>query len=532
MRVYKLLVLLLLSPIGLAAYPLEIDYVSVFAQSKAPSPGCSIAVARDGMQVSSFQYGQANLEYGIEITADTVFNVGSVSKQFTAAAIGRLILDGKIATDSEIQNLLPDLPAYMHGITVDHLVRHTSGIRDSIPLVILKGYDWFDALPISSPMEILGKQRALNFQPGSAYVYSNSGYYLLWQIVEAASGSSLQEYTNTHLFEPAGMTSTLFRTDLRLIENRAMSYERKGNRWHNVFMRSTTAGAGGLYTTSSDLLRWRWFLHQPENKELSELLHTTSRLSDGTPDAYAYGISNVSYRGKQSLLHSGSAGGYRATLSEFPADNLVIAIACNRADISALSEAVLLAHQLIPELKPVVASQGDSKQKKSQYVGTYEIYPGVTMEIELGKADQLHVAAGGAAEPLEKIATDHYWNTISQAEFSFSRSESGKIDGINDSLHALERFLPKIPPEQPFDSKEYVGRYMSAELEVVYELKMDGDALQVRRPYTPPRQLISRKLDELEARGMRLFFRRDDQNQIVGFSMDGFRFNGIIFEKL
>ena len=124
----------------------EINYQSIFPTVKEPSPGCSIAVGKDEEQFSSFQFGQANIEHGIEITENTVFNVGSVSKQFTAAAVGKLILEGKLSAESEIQEILTDLPEYMHGITVIQLVRHTSGIRDSIPLVILKGFDWFDAL--------------------------------------------------------------------------------------------------------------------------------------------------------------------------------------------------------------------------------------------------------------------------------------------------------------------------------------------------------------------------------------------------
>ncbi len=220
---------------------------AIFAKvSDAHAPGCSVGVFRGGEIVFEKGYGAADLEWGERNGPATPFNIGSMSKQFTAASILLLASEGKLARTDDVRKYIPELPDYGEVITLDHLLHHTSGIRDFGLLFGLSDWDKDGRDTVSDVLAVLAKQKRLNFAPGTSYSYSNSGYVLLGEVVKHASGRSLAEFAKERIFEPLGMTDTLVKDDAtRVIPLRAAGYEkRKDGAFHTRMGLSSSSGSG------------------------------------------------------------------------------------------------------------------------------------------------------------------------------------------------------------------------------------------------------------------------------------------------
>ncbi|MBK7598693.1 MAG: serine hydrolase [Acidobacteria bacterium] len=231
----------------------------VFRQYDKPgSPGCSLAVVRDGKVVYKHGYGYANLEYDIPISPSTVFHVASVSKQFTAFAITLLASEGRLKLDDDIRKYLPEVPDFGKTITIKHLIYHTSGLRDQWELLAMAGWRLDDVITKEHILKIIRNEKELNFEPGAEHLYCNSGYTLLAVIVERVSGQSFRQFTNDRIFKPLGMANTHFHDDHEMIvKNRAYSYQpEKAGGFKLSALNYANAGATSLFTTAEDMTRW------------------------------------------------------------------------------------------------------------------------------------------------------------------------------------------------------------------------------------------------------------------------------------
>src|ERR1700682_510122 len=201
----------------------------VFADlTKAGSPGCALGVYRDGKILYSKGYGLANLEERVPISPQTVFDIGSTSKQFSAASILLLEKQGKLSVNDDVRKHIPELPDYGQKITILQLLNHTSGLRDYLTLMELAGINTDSVTTDEDALALIERQKALNFAPGSDWLYSNTGFFLLSIIVKRASGKTLREFAAENLFTPLEMTHTQFRDDhASLIANRALAYDEK-----------------------------------------------------------------------------------------------------------------------------------------------------------------------------------------------------------------------------------------------------------------------------------------------------------------
>ena len=270
----------------------------LFAERVASEePGCAVGVARADTILYTRGYGIANLDYNLPVTPETVFDVGSVTKQFTAASIVLLSLDGALSLDDDIGDHLPELPDYEHPITIRHLLHHTSGIRDYLNLMALGGREFYAPISHQDIVELMAQQRALNSMPGERYSYSNTGYMLLATIVERVSGHTYGTFARERIFDPLHMTASfLYENAERVVPNRATGYapdEHGGYRMvHNYAF--ATAGDGQLYTTVGDLLRWSDALmsNQVAGPELGTVMLSPGALANG--DALGYGTGQPS----------------------------------------------------------------------------------------------------------------------------------------------------------------------------------------------------------------------------------------------
>ena len=299
------------------------------------APGCAVAVERAGQPVLTRAYGMADLEHGIRNSADTVFEAGSVSKQFTAAAVLALVDAGKLKLDTDVRTIIPELPDYGQVITVDQLLNHTSGLRDWGAVLGLAGWPRTSRINTQNDfLVVAAKQKALNYEPGAESSYTNTGYNLLTEIVRRVSGKTLAEYSLETFFVPLGMTHTQWRDDFRrVVPGRAQAYDRKGGRYEQDMPFENAYGNGGLLTTVGDLLIWNRALDSGKlGKFVTTKLSERSTLRDGRKITYGRGLFNYVFKGAEEIAHSGATAGYRAWLGRYPAHKLSVALLCNAAN--------------------------------------------------------------------------------------------------------------------------------------------------------------------------------------------------------
>ena len=325
----------------------------VFAQWTKESPGCAVGVAQRGQVLLTRGYGMANLETGTSITAETIFESGSVAKQFTAAATLLLMSDGKLRLDDRVQKYLPELPEYGRPLTIRHLLSHTSGLREWSNLVAVDG--WARGSRVHTQDELLDavfSQKEVNYPVGDHYSYTNSGFGLLVTIIERVSGMPFARFTSERLFKPLGMTQTSWRDDFeRIVAGRAQAYSRRGNGWALEMPFENVVGPGGMLTTVGDWLKWNDALDRRTlGGWLVDSLESQATLTSGRKISYAMGLTVNDWRGQREVSHSGSTGGYSTYLMRVPARGVSVAVLCNASGSNATSFARQMAEALVPGL--------------------------------------------------------------------------------------------------------------------------------------------------------------------------------------
>ncbi len=315
------------------------------AYDRTDSPGCALGVIHDGALVYARGYGMANLDLGVALGPTSVFRIGSTSKQFTAAAMVLAEQEGALSLDDDIRTYLPELPDYASSITIRMLLHHTSGIRDYLTLAYLAGLrddDWYTD---EEALDLIARQHTTNFPPGTEHLYSNSGYFLLSQIIRRATGSSLRAYAEAHIFRPLGMTHTHFHDDhTEIVPNRASGYARDGGGFRISMTTLDMVGDGGVFTSIEDLVAWDRNFYEPRvgGPAFVEAMLSRGVLADGDTLDYALGLSHGVYRGLPVVEHGGAFVGFRAQLMRFPGQRFSVACLCNLASTNptALAHAV------------------------------------------------------------------------------------------------------------------------------------------------------------------------------------------------
>jgi CubicO group peptidase (beta-lactamase class C family) len=378
----------------------------VFADlTKAGSPGCAVGVYRNGRVSYSKGYGLANIEEDVPITPQTVFDIGSTSKQFTATSILLLEKQGKLSVNDDVRKYIPELPDYGPKITILHLLNHTSGLRDYLTLMDLAGINTDSVTTDEDALQIITRQKALNFAPGSDWLYSNTGFFLLSIIVKRVSGKTLREFAAENIFSPLGMTHTQFRDDhTALIPNRAMAYdpkELKDGYTLNVSYFEQT-GDGAVHTSVEDLLKWdeNFYSGQVGGRDFLAELQEPGKLNSGKVLDYAKGLRIADYRGLHTVSHGGSWGGYRAELLRFPEQHFSVACLCNRGDAATTRRAHQVADIYLgglmkaKEEKKTVSKEASEKKEIALSAEQLRGYTGEYWSDELGVSYRLGIVDG------------------------------------------------------------------------------------------------------------------------------------------
>jgi CubicO group peptidase (beta-lactamase class C family) len=305
---------------------------ALLAPFAAPgSPGCTIGLVRDGALVLHRSAGLASIEHGVPIGRDTTFRIASVTKQFICAAVLLLAQDGALSPDDDIAALIPELPDFGARITLDHLMRNTSGIRDMLELARLGGLDLASAAGSDDLLAMIGRQRGLNFAPGSRFLYSNSGFFLLGLAVERVAGMPLGAFLHSRIFAPLGMTRTRFTpltTDI--VPGLATGYLPKDGGFIRAAHGFALGGEGGLVSYVEDLAIWARAMETGRigGPALVEALHHRQPFTSGALNLYARGLEAGEHRGVPTIGHGGLWPGYKTAFLRAPAERLAaIAIA-------------------------------------------------------------------------------------------------------------------------------------------------------------------------------------------------------------
>src|SRR4051812_22947899 len=310
----------------------------VFADLQKPgSPGCALAVLKNGHTVYGKGYGLASVELNAPITPQTIFDLGSTSKQFTAASILLLEQEGKLSVNDDVRKYIPELPDYSKStgrpITILHLLNHTSGLRDYLSLLQLSGANIDSVTTDDDALALIIRQKALNFPPGSDWVYSNTGYFLLSVIVKRVSGMTLREFASRSIFQPLEMTHTNFRDDhTMLIPGRALAYDPGDKGAYKLDVSYfEQLGDGAVHTSVEDLAKWdeNFYSARVGGKPLIDRLQEPGKLTSGKVLDYAKGLFIQETRGLHTVRHGGAWGGYRAELLRFPEQHFSVVCLCN-----------------------------------------------------------------------------------------------------------------------------------------------------------------------------------------------------------
>lgn len=481
---------------------------SIFTKFAEPgSPGCALAIMKDGQIIYRKGYGLANIEHNVPVIPSTVFNIGSESKQFTAFAILLLADAGKLDLDDDMRTHLPEMHDFGETVTLRHLIHHTSGIRDTFPpLVELAGYLHEDVITHETQWALLKAQRDLNFKPGDEHSYSNANYALLAQIVQRVSGQPFARFCQERIFDPLGMTSTCIQDfHLTLIKNRAASYyyDEETGRTMNAPVTSSEIGSTSVYTTVEDLALWdeNYYTGKVGGKALIEQMLQTMPLNDGSQNTYAFGLFLDNYRGLKTVEHGGNHGGYCAYLMRFPEQHFSVVTLSNLFTWSLKPLNLQVADLYLQDAfvqEPVaedkiadgpVTIQLTNAQLQSK-VGQYFDAGRVRLRSVEMKEGKLHYVIW---DLLPISENEFVLDGETQVKARFVPATGDTPDQLwiinNDATFKYNRVEPVQPT--PEELQQYVGLYFSPELNQYWTIVLDGDTLMVRRrrpdnhPLTP-----------------------------------------------
>jgi CubicO group peptidase (beta-lactamase class C family) len=513
---------------------------------RTDAPGCVLGVNRGGQPLYRRGYGMASLEFGVPMHEHSVVESGSVAKQFTAGAIVHLALAGKLSLEDPVRKHVPELPEYdpASPITIRMLLNHTSGLRDMWTLFTVAGQTMGSVLfRMEQALEMVYRQRELNFPPNTQYLYSNSGYLLLAEIVRRVSGKSLADYSAENIFRPLGMTRTQWRNDWnRLVPGRVTAYggnPTDGWRVEMPFM--SVYGAGGLLSTVGDMLAWNDNLDSPTvgGRAWVDSLERPGKLTSGRTIDYALGLIIGKYRGEREVQHTGATGGYRTYLGRLPDRKLSLAVLCNFG--SANPE--LLAHRVAdvfigPQPAAVTASaagpagNGAGAADLAPYTGRFRA-PTTEELLSLSVKDDRLVAFGGAVR-LTMVGPDRFTAGDATA-LIFHRDAGARVNGaslvmVDRDTTRYERVDP--PRSVPAEIAGFAGDFYSAELDVTYQLRANDTTLMLRIPGQAEVALARTAAESFSGpMGTGFRFSRGKSNRIDGFALFAGRVRNLRFTK-
>lgn len=450
---------------------------AIFAQWSTNAPGGALTVVRQGQTLYNRAFGMADLEHNIPNTPETVFEAGSVSKQFTAAAILLLVQDGKLSLDDDIRKYVPEIPNYGSLIKIRHLMNHTSGLRDWGSVAGVSGWPrGRRTYTHAHALEILSRQKSLNFPPGDQYNYCNSGYNLMAIIVDRVSGMAFADFCQQRIFGPLGMKNTQWRDDYRkIVPNRAIAYSGYPHYLQNMPF-EMVHGNGGLLTTTGDLMIWNqnYKSQQIGGRPLAEQQQVRGVLNHGITIGYAAGLNIGAYNGVKEISHSGATAGYRAWLAYYPEKDLSIAFLSNTANANPVFIGAEVAKVFFGERQsnaPMLGTIVPDEAALQAKAGLYRSVRSDDVFVELEVKDGLLKTKGG--QVLQATGENVFYQGSSRLEFAGQKYIQHSANGDTVTFAKKAAYQPTEVQLQSL-----VGLYRSDEADATYEIRLKNGALE------------------------------------------------------
>ena len=519
---------------------------ALFAQwDTTTSPGCILAVIKDGEFLYQRGYGMADLERGLAISTESIFDIGSTGKQFTVTVIAILVNQGLLSLDDPIRKHIPEMLDYADQITIRHLIHHTSGLRDYLTLLELRGLPMENIYAEDFLLDLIVRQKRLNFKPGREYLYSNSGYFLLGTIAQRVTGKHITELIKEFILEPLGMRHTTFNKDYRpIVKNRAMSYDNgeiEGT-FINALALSGGFGDGALLTCVDDLLLWdRNFYDNKLNNsqpDLIERLHETGKLNNGKSINYAFGLEVTEYRGQKVVMHGGGWAGYRSEMMRFPDQRITFICLTN---LGSMDPSILCQRVADIFLEDVLKPEQAAQKRKSNGAGTPNIQPEKFVGVYQGKFLTFEVFSkdgglfftnGNREFPLNPIGDRKFQIAAFPVFPTFSGEDNENLIIKEDAkVTRLKRIRPERYKAPSLAS--YIGTYYSHELDIRYTIIENNGALQFKRtPFDEPKPVHVFAENALRTPIGEMRLRLDKDGLVKGFDFNAGRVNQIKFRKV
>jgi CubicO group peptidase (beta-lactamase class C family) len=520
---------------------------SLFADWKKPdSPGFAIGLVKEGRLVYSRGYGMASLEHNVRITPATLFDVGSTSKQFVACCSAILEKRGKLSVEDDVRKYIPELPDYGVTVRIRHLISHTSGIRDYLALMELAGMRYENEYPDAEIMELVFRQKKLNFRPGDEFLYSNSGYLLLGEIIKRVSGQTLREFAERNIFSPLGMRDTRFHDDFaEVVKNKATGYSISKDKVRLDISLFDVVGDGGINTTVEDLARWDGNFCRNTLEGGAELVKRITepwKLNNGKRLDYAWGLFVTEYRGQKLISHGGAWVGYRADLIRFPEKDFSVICLANFSQAKPTPIAkqiadICLAGELKGPASPPVQSSAVAAVAPARI---NKIKTGLYLSIATGKFIEISVK-------LKKLFLrdeDSTYELFPVSSFGFVIASGAKevlleragskiprisLKKLNGDTLVYERILP--PALGPKVIRSLAGHYYSAELGTEYQVRALSGKLNLERRGFPCEDLKRVRGGLFAGEAVSIEFPRVGGRNANTFMLNSGRVRGVVFVR-
>ncbi|MHA7864541.1 serine hydrolase domain-containing protein [Flagellimonas marinaquae] len=515
----------------------------------ANHPGGTVLISKKGEILFSRAYGLASLEYNIPNTLNTRFNIGSLSKQFTAMGIVLLEEQNKLSFDDDIRKYIPELAPYDTTITIRHLLHHTSGIRDIHGLLGLAGWRAADLETNEDVYRVFKNQKDLNFNPGDELSYSNTGYIFLARIIEKISGLNFDKWMKQNIFDPLGMKNTYVETQHdRIVANNATSYYLRDD-----FKRAIEYwgyfGSGNMHSKIEDLNIWLQNFSTPQKEWASAFntLLTRTPLNNGFETAFGFGVRIEEYEGKKVIQHGGSVGGFRAIARVFPGEQLHMVILSNYsksgvgAKTNIISDILLSKSKVTPEKSTTQKSKTPEflalpKNRLKKFEGIYWSDSEKSgRKIYLENDTLRYSSSPENSWPL--VPTDEHtfimMHPSIQPVVTFDSNTHQMTIKTGDNLPGVFTFLQKDLDTNRKDLHLFVGHYYSPELKTTYSIFKEGDAMYIehaRHGKMKLKQLYNTIFSTEEPIGI-LEIKKDKNHKVLGLTMSNGRTRNVWFKR-
>lgn len=526
----------------------------LMANVSATSPGVIAAVVRDGKIVYQKGWGLANLTHNVPFTVNTVTNIGSTSKQFTAFAIVMLAGQNKLSLDDDIRKHIPELPDLGQTVTIRHLLTHTSGYREFLNWLALTGrlIDLGDHVERTEIIELLKRQTALQNAPGAEFNYNNSGFSLLATVVERVGGKPFPEWMSENVFQPLGMKNTYIRTGPgQIIPNSSQGYVPVPGGFREAQDIGASVGAGGIYTTLADLAAWmrNFRTGTVGPRGFFEQMTTRNILTTGDTSAYGLGFFVQPWRGLKRVHHGGADIAHRSAFQYFPELDAGVIVQSNNSGISSEGYAnqiaeIFFADRLDKKPEAPIAAAPSAfnpatldSTRLDAYTGDYALTEAPAFILKFMRRDGRFLTQATGQPEIELTATSDSTFVISRvnAQVTFHREPDGSVKRITlnqNGIHPATRVGAAAATKPDF--AQFAGQYYSEELETTYRIEAAGDSLTVRIRRMPPVKLNHAKADSFTGSFpvANITFERDAAGKVTGFKVGNSRTRDVVFRKM